>query len=310
MTGLRESGRVGQGRRARQRQGSPRLDRTADLAAGRRPARAESRARRHLKWDLWLGPAPVRPYGNGYHPFAWRGWWDFGTGALGDMACHTMNMPFMAPGPARSDLGRRPKPPATTRTAIPKWSIITYRIRRHGRPAGREAGLVRRRQAARPRNCSTARSPASSGCAHHRREGQALLAQRLRGGVLAARRRRGRRGRVRRSRPATSRNGSARSRAASRPCPTSPTTPGRLTETILLGQPGRLGPARKVEWDAKNMKSTNVSGLEEIVKPVYREGLHVGRVVRDVPIFAARRTLCCRQTPPPRKWDCLRLPSQ
>ena len=68
-------------------------------------------------WDLWLGPAPKRPYkhtwpngngngnGNGgrrrreggvYHPFVWRGWQDFGTGALGDMACHTANMPFRA----------------------------------------------------------------------------------------------------------------------------------------------------------------------------------------------------------------------
>jgi hypothetical protein len=49
-----------------------------------------------LAWDLWLGPAPWRPYADGYHPFAWRGWWDFGTGALGDMACHTCNLPFMA----------------------------------------------------------------------------------------------------------------------------------------------------------------------------------------------------------------------
>ncbi|MBI2806764.1 MAG: Gfo/Idh/MocA family oxidoreductase [Planctomycetes bacterium] len=49
-----------------------------------------------LTWDLWLGPAPERPYNSAYVPFAWRGWWDFGTGALGDMACHTMNMPFMA----------------------------------------------------------------------------------------------------------------------------------------------------------------------------------------------------------------------
>src|SRR6267143_3196224 len=49
-----------------------------------------------LDWDLWLGPAPARPYHPAYAPFTWRGWWDFGTGALGDIACHTMNLPFMA----------------------------------------------------------------------------------------------------------------------------------------------------------------------------------------------------------------------
>lgn len=50
-----------------------------------------------LDWDLWIGPAPYRPYKkNVYHPFNWRGWIDFGTGALGDMACHTVNMPFRA----------------------------------------------------------------------------------------------------------------------------------------------------------------------------------------------------------------------
>ncbi len=50
----------------------------------------------HVHWDLWLGTAPDRPYDPIYHPFSWRGWWDFGTGALGDMACHTANMAFMA----------------------------------------------------------------------------------------------------------------------------------------------------------------------------------------------------------------------
>src|SRR5438552_6087283 len=64
-----------------------------------------------LDWDLWIGPAPMRPYKENpptedsqgrrrrsgvYHPFAWRGWKDFGTGALGDMACHAVNMPFRA----------------------------------------------------------------------------------------------------------------------------------------------------------------------------------------------------------------------
>jgi predicted dehydrogenase len=52
-----------------------------------------------LDWDLWLGPAPWRAYSGpfirdrqlGYAPWGWRGWWDFGTGALGDMACHIMD---------------------------------------------------------------------------------------------------------------------------------------------------------------------------------------------------------------------------
>lgn len=44
-----------------------------------------------LDWDLWLGPAPQRPYHPAYVPFKWRGWWDFGTGALGDIGCHSID---------------------------------------------------------------------------------------------------------------------------------------------------------------------------------------------------------------------------
>lgn len=51
-----------------------------------------------LDWDLWLGPAPVRPFHPIYHPFTWRGWCDFGTGAMGDMACHAFHVVFRALG--------------------------------------------------------------------------------------------------------------------------------------------------------------------------------------------------------------------
>jgi predicted dehydrogenase len=51
---------------------------------------------KYVHWEEFLGPAPYRPYDKIYHPFSWRGWWDYGTGALGDMACHTANMAFMA----------------------------------------------------------------------------------------------------------------------------------------------------------------------------------------------------------------------
>ncbi|GAA4300487.1 Gfo/Idh/MocA family oxidoreductase [Compostibacter hankyongensis] len=49
-----------------------------------------------LDWNLWLGTAPQRDYNSAYLPFNWRGWWDYGTGALGDMACHIMDVPFRA----------------------------------------------------------------------------------------------------------------------------------------------------------------------------------------------------------------------
>lgn len=49
-----------------------------------------------LRWDLFIGPAKMRAYNPAYHPWVWRGWWDFGTGALGDMACHVMHPIFTA----------------------------------------------------------------------------------------------------------------------------------------------------------------------------------------------------------------------
>jgi len=49
-----------------------------------------------MDWDLWIGPAPMRPYNKIYAPFNWRGWWDFGGGALADMACHVLDPVFSA----------------------------------------------------------------------------------------------------------------------------------------------------------------------------------------------------------------------
>jgi len=84
-----------------------------------------------LAWDLWLGPAPLRPYHPAYAPFKWRGWWDFGCGALGDMACHLMDAAFWT-----LDLGRpvRIEPEATklyTETA-PASSRISYSFAARG----------------------------------------------------------------------------------------------------------------------------------------------------------------------------------
>jgi predicted dehydrogenase len=51
-----------------------------------------------LNWDLWLGPNESKPYIPDMHPFNWRGWWDYGTGALGDVGCHLIDIPFRTLG--------------------------------------------------------------------------------------------------------------------------------------------------------------------------------------------------------------------
>jgi len=60
-----------------------------------RPARAMP-VPKTLNWDLFIGPAPMRPFNDIYTPWNWRGWWDFGTGAFGDMACHILDPVYQA----------------------------------------------------------------------------------------------------------------------------------------------------------------------------------------------------------------------
>lgn len=84
-----------------------------------------------LAWDLWLGPARARPYHPAYLPFVWRGWWDFGTGALGDMACHLMDGAFWAlklQYPTSVEAQGEPLLP----DAAPKWSIVRYEFPARG----------------------------------------------------------------------------------------------------------------------------------------------------------------------------------
>lgn len=89
-----------------------------------------------LDWDQWIGPAQMRPYKKDtYAPFKWRGWYDFGTGALGDMACHTVNMPFRAvkmgyPTVIENEISSRMYP-----ETFPKSSRIRYEFpEREGLP--------------------------------------------------------------------------------------------------------------------------------------------------------------------------------
>lgn len=78
-----------------------------------------------LDWNIWLGPAPFRPYHPAYAPFNWRGWWDFGTGVVGDMGAHLMDQPFWAlklghPTSVQSSSTR------FTRDSYPLAEMVTY----------------------------------------------------------------------------------------------------------------------------------------------------------------------------------------
>jgi predicted dehydrogenase len=89
------------------------------------PRSAEKPIPPNLNWDLWIGPARMRPYSDHYHTFEWRGWWDFGTGALGDMACHDVNLPFMALD-LRDPLSVQAETSTHNQDSYPKSSKIVF----------------------------------------------------------------------------------------------------------------------------------------------------------------------------------------
>jgi predicted dehydrogenase len=84
-----------------------------------------------LHYDLWLGPAPYRPYHPTYIPFFWRGWWDFGGGTLADMACHYVDLPFWALG-LRHPLSVAAEGSPVHPESAPEWLIVHYEFAAHG----------------------------------------------------------------------------------------------------------------------------------------------------------------------------------
>lgn len=78
-----------------------------------------------LNWDLFLGPAPQRPYSDGVHPFTWRNYWDYGTGALGDFGCHYMDLVHWALD-LRNPVKISAKGPPNDLVSPPAWCIVNY----------------------------------------------------------------------------------------------------------------------------------------------------------------------------------------
>jgi predicted dehydrogenase len=228
----------------------------------------------HIKWNEWLGPAPARPYADGYHPFAWRGWWDYGTGALGDMACHTVNMPYMALN-LRDPIAVQAECAGHNGDSYPKWSIITFDFPALGdRPAVKlfwydggkrpDEKLIEGKEMS-ASGSLTIGDKAKLYSPGDYAEGELAL---LGGGEIPE---------VKWPESPGHFEEWIRAIKGGEPAMSNfPTYSGGLTETILLGNlavwVAATGKGEKVEWDAKNMKSTNVAGLETIIKPLFRPG--------------------------------------
>ena len=93
-----------------------------------------------MNWDVWLGPAPARPYNPAYAPFVWRGFWDFGTGAIGDMGIHNLDTAFWAleltaPTSVEVKAASQSVNDPAMKDSAPLWSIIEFLFpSRKGKP--------------------------------------------------------------------------------------------------------------------------------------------------------------------------------
>ena len=242
----------------------------------------------NLDWDLWIGPAKMRPYSDNYHTFNWRGWWDFGTGALGDMACHDVNLPFMALN-LRDPLSVQAETSTHNRDSYPKASQIVFEFGAHqGRPpvtmtwydGGNRPSLDHFQEAGFAELIDNNKLPTSGslivgtkGKLYSPGDGGA-------GGHIVGGMDVGKVefpfspghweefiGAIRSSDPLDPKN-----RAMSN----FPDYAGPLAETILLGNlaiwPADKGKGPKVMWDAKHMRANGASDLASIIKPTYRAG--------------------------------------
>jgi predicted dehydrogenase len=216
----------------------------------------------HLPWDLWLGVAPERPYAKGYHPFDWRGWWDFGTGALGDIACHVVSMPFMGLD-LRNPISAEAKTSGHNRDSFPKWSVIKFEFAATpARPAltltWYDGGKLP------PSELLGGREPSSKGGSLAIGDKGILLNGQLLDGASPV-------DVEYPHSPGHFEEWIRAIRTGQQAMSNFPDYAGPLTETVLLGNLS-LWCGEKVEWDAANMRSTNIDGLEGLVKPTYCAG--------------------------------------
>ncbi|MBC8065580.1 MAG: Gfo/Idh/MocA family oxidoreductase, partial [Chlorobia bacterium] len=224
---------------------------------------------KHLDFELWVGPRPDRPYGDGYHPFAWRGWWDFGTGALGDMGCHIFNMPFMALD-LRDPSSVRAQTSGHNRDSFPEWAIVHYEFpERNGRPAlnlyWHDGGKKPAATLAPGFNYGGNGSivVCEKGTIYSPDESNSRFMV-VGGGTMPD---------VKVDESPGHMAEFVQAIKTGKPAVSNfPNYSGPLTETVLLGNLAIWANGPKLEWDAKRMKVKGTSEFDSLIKPDFRKG--------------------------------------
>jgi predicted dehydrogenase len=243
-----------------------------------------------LDWDLFLGPAPSRPYHSAYHPWIWRAWLDFGTGALGDMACHILDPVFWAlklkyptsvQGSFAVPVPQRGLRLTEIKDSYPSASIIHYEFpAREGMPEVKvhwyDGGLLPER----PEELELSRRMGDGGngvifvgdkgklmCGCYSESPQLIPYEKMKAYTKPKET-------IPRIKTSHEMDWVAAIKEGRQPSSNFDYS-GPLTEMCVMGNLSLFFPGQKLLWDGQNMKVTNVEEANDYVKPKYRDGWYL-----------------------------------
>ncbi len=228
----------------------------------------------YLDWDSWIGPAPMRPYHPTYHPYTWKGWYDFGTGALGEIGCHTFDPAYMALKLGEPESIEACATPSNYET-YPLASIVRYQFPARGEMppvtmTWYDGGLM----PPRPEDLEPERKLPANGALFRGDKASLICGMHCESPRIIP---------------------EAKMQAYARPKPTLSRSPGhheewleackggpqpganftyagRLTELVLLGCIAQRLPQRRLLWDAEKRQFSNDNLANVLMNKTYRTG--------------------------------------
>lgn len=232
-----------------------------------------------LEWDLFLGPAPWRSYHPTYHPFSWRGWWDYGSGALGDIGCHSLDHPYFAlkltaPTTVEASIAR-PMDPEDPMDVFPRASVVHYSFPARGdmpplKFSWYDGGLMPKRPESMDISENLSRGGGTlfvgdKGAMILESESPRLIPESANSAYQPPQKS------LKRVETSHEMNwvGACKGEGPSS-CPFD--YAGPLTEIVVLGNLAVRFPGNVIEWDAEKMEVTNHAEANEYIKMHYREG--------------------------------------